>query len=197
MAINMHQSSARKLKNRRAFRNVSLAAEFLENKIGDIAMLRRSFLLALGCLGVSTYAAESKAIPQRDFRTADLMGGSFAMLTSQLALTRSGSPDVTNFANAEIAEQMQVAAALGAAPGSAPLRMDHAALVHQLEATASGGVFDRMYVQGQIRGHRELLALNTSYLRMGSNPQEQQVAQMSLPIIQRHLAVLSNLREMA
>ena len=29
------------------------------------------------------------------------------------------------------------------------------------------------------------------------NPQEQQVAQMSLPIIQRHLATLSSLREMA
>jgi hypothetical protein len=32
MAINRRKSSARKLKNRRAFRNVSLAAEFLENK---------------------------------------------------------------------------------------------------------------------------------------------------------------------
>ncbi|WP_407123407.1 hypothetical protein [Bradyrhizobium sp. STM 3561] len=54
-----------------------------------------------------------------------------------------------------------------------------------------------MYVQGQIRGHHELLALNNSYLRSGGNPKEQQVAQMSLPIIQRHLAILSSLREMA
>ncbi|CUT14200.1 hypothetical protein BF49_5280 [Bradyrhizobium sp.] len=66
--------------------------------------------------------------PQRDFRTADLMGGSFAMQTSHLALTRTGNPDIVNFANAEIAEQVQVASALGAAPGSAPLRPDHAAL---------------------------------------------------------------------
>jgi len=47
----------------------------------------------------------------------------------------------------------------------------------------SGGGFERMYVQGQILGHRELLALNSSYLRSGSNPPEQAVAQMSLPII--------------
>jgi putative membrane protein len=159
-------------------------------------MLRRSFLFALGGLGLSTYAANAKAIPQRDFRTADLMGGAFAMQTSQLALTRTRNPDVINFANAEIAEQVQVASALGAAPGSAPLRPDHAVLLRQLQATPSGR-FDRMYVQGQIRGHRELLALNTSYLRTGSNPQEQQVAQMSLPIIQRHLAILSSLREVA
>jgi len=157
-------------------------------------MLRRSFLLALGGLGLSTYTAQSKPSPQRDFPTADLMGGAFAMQTRQLALTRTGNPDLINFTNAEIAEQVQVASALGAAPGSAPLRPDHAVLFQRLQGTPSGP-FDRMYVQGQIRGHRELLALNTSYLRSGSNPGEQQVAQMSLPIIQRHLAILSNLRE--
>ena len=157
-------------------------------------MLRRSFLLALGGLGLSTYAAQSKPVPRRDFRTADLMGGALAMQTSQLALTRTGNPDIVNFANAEITEQVQVASALGAAPGSAPLRPDHAALLQRLQATPSGP-FDRMYVHGQIRGHRELLALNNSYLRSGGNPSEQQVAQMSLPIIQRHLAILSSLRE--
>jgi putative membrane protein len=160
-------------------------------------MLRRSFLLALGGLGLSAYAAQSKTLPQKDFRTADLVGGSFAMQTSQLALTRTRNPALINFANAEISEQTQVAMALGAAPGSAPLRPDHAALLRQLEALSSGAAFDRMYVQGQIRGHRELLALNSSYLRTGSNVREQQVAQMSLPIIQQHLAVLSSLREMA
>jgi putative membrane protein len=159
-------------------------------------MLRRSFLLALGAMSVSTYAAQARSIRRGDFRTADLMGGSFAMQTSQLALTRTGNPDVINFANAEIAEQVQVANALGAAPGSAPLRPDHAVLLQQLEATPPGP-FDRMYVQGQLRGHRELLALNNAYLRTGSNPQEQQVAHMSLPIIHRHLAILSNLREIA
>jgi putative membrane protein len=46
-------------------------------------------------------------------------------------------------------------------------------------------------------GHRELLALNSGYLQSGRDPQEQAVAQMSLPIIQRHLGILSNLREMA
>jgi putative membrane protein len=159
-------------------------------------MLRRSFLLALGGLGLSTCAVQARTAPQRDFRTADLMGGAFAMQTSQLALTRTGNPDVINFANAEIAEQVQVATALGAAPGSAPLRPDHAMVLQRLQATPSGP-FDRMYVQGQIRGHRELLALNNSYLRTGGNAQEQQVAQMSLPIIQRHLAILSSLRKMA
>jgi hypothetical protein len=57
-------------------------------------------------------------------------------MSSQLALTRTGDPDVSNFANAEIAEQLQVATALGAAPCSAPAARS-----------------------------RELLGLNASYLR--------------------------------
>ncbi|MBH5370551.1 hypothetical protein [Bradyrhizobium glycinis] len=62
-------------------------------------MLRRSFLLALGGLGLSTYTARARTVPQRDFRTADLMGGAFAMQTSQLALTRTSNPFVETTAN--------------------------------------------------------------------------------------------------
>ncbi|MGY3448579.1 DUF4142 domain-containing protein [Bradyrhizobium sp. USDA 4353] len=174
-----------------------LRRSLADNSKGRFVLQRRSFLLALGALGLSAGATQARPRMVADFRTADLAGGAFAMTTSQLALTRTGNPDVINFANAEIAEQVQVATALGAAPGSAPMRTDHAVLLRQLEAVPAGGAFDRMYVQGQIRGHRELLALNSAYLRTGGNPQEQQVAQMSLPLIQRHLAILDGLREMA
>jgi putative membrane protein len=159
-------------------------------------MERRSFLFALGTLCLSHQSVLARPV-QHDFRSADLMGGSFAMMSSQLALTRTRNLDVINFANAEIAEQVQVATALGAAPGSTPLRPDHADMMARLDGVPAGGVFERMYVQGQIRGHRELLNLNSSYLRGGSDPQLQSVAQMSVPVIQRHLAILSNLREMA
>jgi putative membrane protein len=159
-------------------------------------MERRSFLLALGALCLSHEGVLARSL-RRDFRTADLMGGSFAMMSSQLALNRSSNPEVINLANAEIAEQVQVANALGAAPGSAPLRADHADMMSRLNGVPAGGGFERMYVQGQIKGHRELLNLNSSYLRSGSDPQLQSAAQMSLPIIQRHLAILSSMRELA
>jgi putative membrane protein len=55
-----------------------------------------------------------------------------------------------------------------------------------------------MYVQGQIGGHRELLALNARFLSInGNDPRERNVAEMSLPIIHRHLAILNGLREIA
>jgi putative membrane protein len=160
-------------------------------------MERRFFLLALAGFGLASSGATARLAMPADFRTADLQGGSFALQTSRLALARTSNRDVVNFAHAEIAEQVQVANALGAAPGSVPLRPDHSVTFEHITSTPSGHAFDRMYVQGQLRGHRELLELNSSYLRSGRNPQEQGVAQMSLPIIQRHLAILSSLREIA
>lgn len=157
-------------------------------------MERRSFLLALAAFGLVAKAADARPVP-KDFRSAALTGGSFAMMTSQLALTKTGNRDVIDFAKAEIAEQVQVAEALSASPGTAPLRRDHATGLARLRGIAAGSGFDRAYVQGQIVGHRELLALNQSYLQTGRDPQVQGVAQMSLPIIQRHLAILNNLRE--
>jgi putative membrane protein len=68
-------------------------------------------------------------------------------------------------------------------------------MMARLEGIPAGGGFDRMYVRGQSRGHRELLNLNSSYLRAGSDPKLQSVAEMSVPII--HLAILRNLKEMA
>jgi putative membrane protein len=69
------------------------------------------------------------------------MGGSFAMMSGQLALTRTRNPNVINFAKAEIAERVQVATALGAAPGSTPLRPDHADMMARLDGVPAGGGF--------------------------------------------------------
>jgi putative membrane protein len=162
----------------------------------ETTMERRSFLLAVAALGLAGTEVHARTVV-RDFRIKDLTAGTFAMSSSRLALTKTGNRDVIRFAHAEIAEQVRVATALGAAPGAAPLRPDHAALFEQLDGAPFGGGFDRIYVQGQIAGHRETLALNESYLRSGRNPREQEVAQMSLPIIHRHLGILNNLREMA
>ena len=156
-------------------------------------MERRSFLLGLAGAVVALPAA-AQPTSEVDFRTADLAGGEYAMRTSRLALTRTANPDVINFANAEIAEQVQVATALGAVPGTGLLRADRAAALARLEALPYGPGFDAMYVRGQIEGHQDLLALNRSYLMTGDDPRQQSVASMSLPIIERHLAILNGLR---
>jgi putative membrane protein len=123
-----------------------------------------------------------------------LMGGEFAMQTSQLALERARMPAVRNFAQLEINEQLGVAASLGGTPGATPLRPDQAALVQQL-AALSGPRFDRMYVEGQVLGHEELLALNTTVLRSRADPTGVTVANLAVPSIQTHLRVLNRLQQ--
>jgi putative membrane protein len=122
-----------------------------------------------------------------------LMGGEFAMQTSQLALERSRNARVREFAQLEINEQLAYAAALGARPGSASLRPDHAQMLQQLQGM-TGSSFDRMYVQGQIMGHEELFALNSAYAQAGYDTQGRSVAILAVPSIQTHLTILSRLR---
>ena len=68
-------------------------------------------------------------------------------------------------------------------------------MIQQLAALPSGPRFDAMYVRGQIMGHRELLALNTGYLQSGIRDSvSTAVANVAVPSIQTHLAILSRLQ---
>lgn len=127
------------------------------------------------------------------FRLTDLQGGQYSIETSHLALERSRSRAVRDFAQLEINEQVSVAAALGATAGSVGARPDQQALVQQL-AQYQGAAFDRHYIAGQIRGHQELLANNEQAIRSPADPAVRRVATVSVPTIQTHLAILQRLR---
>ena len=127
------------------------------------------------------------------YRLADLMGGEYSIETSKLALQRSRSAAVRRFAQLEIDEQVSVAAALGASPGSVAPRPDQAALVQKLAATRSGA-FDHAYIMGQIKGHHELLAVNTQAISSPADPAIRRVATLAVPTIKTHLAILHQLR---
>jgi len=160
-------------------------------------MDRRTALLALA--GASTLPFASSASAQAPLglgphRLLVLEGGEFAMQTSRLALERSRSAAVRQFAELEIAEQTAIAVSLGGRPGTTPLRPDHAAMVQQL-AALSGSRFDAMYVRGQVMGHEELLTIITSFLqRGGGDAVGTAVANVAVPSIQTHLVLLGGLR---
>lgn len=160
-------------------------------------MDRRSVLFALA--GVAAAAPMASAQPllstsPDQFRLSELMGGEFAIATSRLALERSRNPQVRNFAQLEINEQTAVAAALGTVPGGVQPRPDQIAIIQQLQGMAPGRQFDRAYVEGQLAGHEELLALNTAYAQSGSDSRGRAVATVAVPSIQTHLSILSSLR---
>ncbi|HVI27641.1 DUF4142 domain-containing protein [Hansschlegelia sp.] len=122
-----------------------------------------------------------------------LAGGDFATMTSKLALSRARSSPVRAFAKLEIEEQAAVALAFGARSGTAGLTAKHAALLQELE-NAPASEFDALYVQGQIMGHRELLALHTSYANSGLDPVARGASIVAAPSIHTHLGMLQTLK---
>ena len=161
-------------------------------------MQRRAFLIAAAG---ATLVAGSNARAQgfgdmSSGPTKVLMLGGFSLQTSQLALQRSRNSQVRDFAQLEANEQAAVAAALGTQPGSVPISQEQAQMLQQL-AALSGRQFDRMYVAGQIEGHRQLLDLNSANAQGGGDSVSRAVAIVSVPAIQTHLHILSRLHGVA
>ena len=155
-------------------------------------MNRRIAMTAL--LGAAVVAPQLTFAQSRgDLLMTALMGGEFALQTSQLALRRSRNARVRQFAQLESNEQIAYAAAMGFRPGSADLNPDQQAMLQQL-SSVSGATFGRLYVRGQIAGHQELLALNQTFAQGASDPLRRAVATVAVPAIQTHLTMLSSMR---
>ena len=136
----------------------------------------------------SSFAQAAPAAGAVDGRKLPILaGGDFAAMSSKLALSRANGSAVRAFAKLEIDEQAAVAKAFGSRPGAAGLTPKQAALLQELES-APAAEFDTLYIQGQILGHRELLALHKSYAASGSDPVAQGASIVAVPAIQTHLA---------
>jgi len=165
--------------------------------------MQRRFLLAAaaaGTLATTLGPAQAQTPSRSRSRSIDrdklpaLMGGDFATATSQLAVQKASSGRVKTFARLEIEEQAAVAQAFGSKPGAAGLDEKHAAMLAELEA-ASGAEFDAMYIDGQITGHRELLAIHQRYARSGDDAMARGASIVGVPSIQTHLLLLQSIKD--
>ncbi|MDR6821065.1 putative membrane protein [Neorhizobium sp. 2083] len=143
--------------------------------------------------GTSVAFAQSAAIESGKMHA--LMGGDFATATSKLALQRSSNRMVQTFAQLEIAEQAAVAKAFGSRPGAAGLSKRHATLLATLQSMR-GREFDRMYINGQIAGHEELLSIHKRYARSGSDPMARGASLVGVAGIESHLVMLNTIKSM-
>jgi putative membrane protein len=123
------------------------------------------------------------------------MGGNFATATSQLALQKGSHRAVKTFAELEIAKQAAVAQAFGSEPGAAGVSQKHAAMTEELQA-AEGASLDAMYIQGQIDGHEELLAIHRRYARSADDPMARGASIVAVAAVQSRLAMLKGIKQM-
>jgi putative membrane protein len=147
--------------------------------------------------------------------------GMVAMETSRIALTKAQNDDLKMFAQFEVQEQQTVSeilrsmmdpsatAATGAQNSTASqsntsmasnmgnMQMDAQGreMVQKLQQ-ASGAEFDRMYLQGQIQGHRDLLQVQERYLQSNSQSRDHMnIAKMARTQIREHIALLEDMQK--
>lgn len=120
----------------------------------------------------------------------------FVIRSSELALQRSSSPRVRDFATQMIAGHKGTSAQLSLAgrrldllPSAALLPAEQA----MLDALGTSGSFDGDYVRDQRLVHQQAIALDSAYAEGGASPTLRPVARAALSIEQRHLRLLAYL----
>jgi putative membrane protein len=69
-------------------------------------------------------------------------------------------------------------------------------LVRKLQQAQAGEAFDKMYIEGQLQGHEELLQIQETYLKSNSRNREHiNVAKLARGHIKEHVQVLKDLKE--
>jgi putative membrane protein len=166
-------------------------------------MIRRTILAGLAGAGlaptlVRSAAAQGSMSPAEVARDA-LGDMAFALATSQLAMQRAENPLVRTFAQMEAEEQAAFTEArrMAGLPLPSPSMMDsnEQRMMQQLQSLGGGAEFDRMYVQGQIRGHQELLATHSAIAQSGATKEERMLGTVAVPAIKSHLAMLAGIQQ--
>jgi putative membrane protein len=144
--------------------------------------------------------------------------GMVALESSRLAMNKVRSDDLKRFANFEVQEQTTLSEVLHsmmepaatAATGSTgsqsnpssmnmpPMQMDASArdMMQKMQNQQAGVEFDKIYLQAQLQGHRDLLQVQERYLQ--SNPQNREhtnVAKMARGHIREHIAMLEEMQK--
>jgi putative membrane protein len=149
----------------------------------------------------STNIAAAAAMPNdaATFMSTAAASDLFETQSSKLALEKSTNTDVRDFAKMMITDHAKTTQGVKDAAKKANLTVptptlnaDQQQMMAALHA-ASGDAFDQTYLQQQLAGHQQALALMQNYAESGDTPALQNAAKTAIPIVQKHLARLKEL----
>jgi putative membrane protein len=127
------------------------------------------------------------------FLTQTAAANKFEIDSSKLAISKSKSETVKGFANEMVADHSKAATkmkqAVTDAKAKAPpdsLDAKHQAIYDDLKKK-DGPAFDKAYVDAQMQGHVETVALFESYAKNGDNARIKAFANDLLPTLRTHL----------
>ncbi|HTY69936.1 MAG TPA: DUF4142 domain-containing protein [Alphaproteobacteria bacterium] len=160
-------------------------------------------LVALA-LAFATGAAHGQALPgaasgpsTTEYVQQSAMTDLFEITSSRIALAKSQSPEVRDFARQMMGDQGLSTAELkqamkdGKVMMTVPVSLDpqHERDLQVLQKKAADQ-FDQAYLQSQLQGHRNTLDMQRAYAQAGDNAALKRYASQATPIVQSHLARL-------
>ncbi len=132
------------------------------------------------------------SMQDKTFLKKATQGSNFEIQTAQLALQKSSSDDVKQFAlqmiddHTKLNEQMKpVASQAGVEPPTGLSKKDEK-LYNQLK-TMSGNAFDKMYIQTMVADHKEDLKEFKNEASNGQLPDEKSAASQGAQVVDMHL----------
>jgi putative membrane protein len=142
--------------------------------------------------------ASSGAMQDKKFAKAAMAGGMAEIQMAQVALQKSSSDDVKQFAqkmiddHGKLNDQMKpIAAQVGVEPPAGPDKKDMAELT-KLQGL-SGDAFDKEYIKNAVKDHSKDDKDFQMEASMGQNPQEKNAAQQGDQVVKMHLQMAQNL----
>jgi putative membrane protein len=152
-------------------------------------------IIAVAGLAGAAFAADpAKKPPSTEaFLSEVAVGNQFEIESSRLAVKKSKSDPVRNFANKVFMDHTEagttftkvIADANLPAPATA-LDAKHKAILDDL-ASKEGAAFDQAFIQAQQKAHVETVALFEAYASGGDNASIKEFARKLLPILHSHL----------
>ncbi|MDR3449966.1 MAG: DUF4142 domain-containing protein [Alphaproteobacteria bacterium] len=140
----------------------------------------------------------------QDFVTEAASAGQFEIQSSQLAQDRDPDPATKSFAQQMIADHQKIGAELKDLVKSKNIKVtipdamgsSDQSMLDSLKSV-NGADFDKQYRDDQYSGHKNVVNLFQRYARGGDNPDLQQWAQKTTPILEHHLEMSRSLDKQA
>ena len=153
-------------------------------------------------MGVTASSAADKAAPFSDdvFVKKAATGGKLEVDLGKVASTQAASADVKRFGGRMVTDHTKAGEELAEAARSAGLTIPTALTKRQQKmvddlSKLSGAAFDKAYMSGMVKDHKEDVALFERAAKEATNPKLKELAAKTLPTLREHLKMAEKIND--
>jgi putative membrane protein len=158
--------------------------------------MMKNFVLMLVC--AMPFGAFAASNPDADFFKNAAEAGIFEVQVGQIAQDKGTAQSVKDFGAMMVKDHTAANDKLQALATSKSVSLPTSASVSQMASKAkldvlSGDTFDKSYVKGQLKAHRNTIALFRKEIAGGQDPDAKAFASATLPTLRAHLKAITTI----